>query len=139
LGFGANFSYSDLALGAYTITNQANLNECVTVQYSTDNSTFYNDDSIAVVLTDEVPLGDVYLKYDSSACGSVSSDGSIWANGALGSIAVPYGGSAMITWNSVNTGSCTITPDSWTGTSNLVGENTGPLEETTTYTMTCQP
>lgn len=47
------------------------------------------------------------------------------------------GESATIDWNAVNADTCTAS-DSWSGIKNVTGnQNTGPLQETKKYTLTC--
>lgn len=59
----------------------------------------------------------------------------IKADGSDGPITISYGGSANISWGSANVSSCTVTPGGWTGLSG--SKSTGPLTQTTTYTLSC--
>src|SRR6185295_11348884 len=60
----------------------------------------------------------------------------ILANGVQGPITIAYNATASLSWTSTNATSCTVTPGSYTGTSNT-GVTTAPLTASTTFTINC--
>ncbi len=59
------------------------------------------------------------------------------ANGASGTITIPYNTSATISWSSANTTSCAASGD-WSGSKPTSGSaSTGNLTNSKTYTLTC--
>lgn len=61
----------------------------------------------------------------------------IRANGSDGPITIQYNSAANITWTSNNTVSCNVSPTGWSGTNNTVGQSTGNLTASQTYTLYC--
>lgn len=68
----------------------------------------------------------------SNACG-LGAD--IKADGSDGPVSVAYGTNTLITWTSVNAGSCDVAPNGWSGISG--SETDGPITADKTYTLTC--
>ena len=72
---------------------------------------------------------------------TVSGDGptvGLKANGATGSVVIPYNTSATLTWSSSNADSC-VASGGWSGTKSLSGsQSTGNLTSSKTYTITCE-
>lgn len=63
-------------------------------------------------------------------------DADIKANGSNAAQTITYNTAATISWTSVSTTSCSVSPTGWTGTSNA-GISTGNLTSSTTYTVSC--
>ena len=59
----------------------------------------------------------------------------IKANGASGSVSIPYNGSANISWGSENVSGCSVSPGGWNGTSG--SQSTRNLTSSVTYTLSC--
>ena len=60
----------------------------------------------------------------------------IKANGSDGPITIEYGTAATINWSSTDASSCSVSPNSWSGISNI-GMTTGNLTSSETYILSC--
>ena len=72
---------------------------------------------------------------------AVPATANIKANGSDAPPDIVYGGTADITWTSLNATSCTVTPPNWTGTSAISGTHvlTGLTAPVTIYGIYCDP
>ena len=103
---------------------------------ATDNVGLSSSDTMNVVVQDaSVILG--------GGGGIPGPTGDIWANGTLGAVSIPTGGTATITWGSSNTAACTVTGrtivgsvvvNTWSGTS---GSETVTPAQATVYELNC--
>ena len=119
---GQNNSYFDVPPGAYTI--HPDPQSC--------NSFSLSGPATQTVNPGETITFNIVYTSDGS-CGSPPPSLSLNCNGQISSCNITSGQSATINWSTANATSCTIGP--WSGTSGP--QNTGPLNQTTTYTLSC--